>query len=74
MRRVAPHPTQGIVYPKIRIGVKKMRDRKKDRENRRLKHWKEKLEKRSETGYKDLTPYNAALQIKTNGKANIVLK
>lgn len=51
-----------------------MRDRKQERENRRLRHWKEKLEKRSETGYKDLTPYNAALQIKTNGKANIVLK
>ncbi|MBR5379860.1 MAG: hypothetical protein IK140_04945 [Clostridia bacterium] len=51
-----------------------MKDRKKQRENRRIKHQEELLSKRSESGYKDLTPYNAVRRIKTKGKAGAVLK
>lgn len=51
-----------------------MKDRKRQRQNRKLKHHEEALEKRSSTGYKDLTPYNAVLKMKTDGKAQITLK
>lgn len=34
----------------------------------------ERIDKRNDYGIKDLTAYNAVLQIKTNGKANIVLR
>ena len=51
-----------------------MKDRKRQRENRRIKHQEELLSKRSECGYKDMTPYNAVLRIKTKGKAGVVLK
>ena len=51
-----------------------MKDRKRQRANRKAKHHEEKLDKRSDYGYKDLTPYNAALKMRTNGKAEIALK
>lgn len=51
-----------------------MKNRKRQRENRRLKHKEESLEKYDGWGHKDLTPYNAIRQIVSNGKAEIVLK
>ena len=56
-------------------GVKeKLKSRKRQRENRRAKQCEERIDKRNDCGIKDLTAYNAVLQIKTNGKANIVLR
>lgn len=52
-----------------------MKNRKRQRELRRQKHQREALlEMRNAYGAKDLTAYNAVLQIKTNGKAEIRLK
>jgi len=51
-----------------------MKDRKRQRENRRLKNKEELIDRRNNCGVKDLTAYNAVLQIKTNGKATIVLR
>ena len=51
-----------------------MKDRKRQRANRKVKHHEEMLDKHGSYGYKDLTPYNAVLKIKTNGKAQITLK
>ena len=51
-----------------------MKDRKRQRANRKLKHKEELIEKIDGCGVKDLTAYNAVLQIKTNDKANIVLR
>lgn len=51
-----------------------MKDRKRQRANRRLKHHEEMIDRHSGYGCKDLTPYNAVLQIRTNGKADIALK
>lgn len=51
-----------------------MKNRERQRRNRRIKHREEMLDKHSSTGYKDLTPYNAVLKLKTNDKAAIVLK
>ena len=52
-----------------------MSNRAKQRANRRKKHQREALlEMKNMYGNKDLTAYNAVLQIRTNGKANIRLK
>lgn len=51
-----------------------MKDRKRQRENRRLKSKEELIDRRNHCGVKDLTAYNAVLQIKTNGRAPIVLR
>ena len=52
-----------------------MSNRAKQREKRRLKHQREALlEMKNMYGNKDLTAYNAVLQIRTNGKADIRLK
>lgn len=51
-----------------------MRNRQKQRELRRLKHKEELIDRRNNCGVKDLTAYNAVIQIKTKGKAEIVLK
>lgn len=51
-----------------------MKDRKKQRENRRLKSKEDLLDKRNGFGIRDLTAYNAVLQMKTDGKAAIVLR
>lgn len=50
-----------------------LKDRKRQRENRRIKRREERIDKRNDRGVKDLTAYNAARKIMTNGKANIVL-
>ena len=52
----------------------KLKSRKRQRENRRAKQREERIDKRNDYGIKDLTAYNAVLQIKTNGMANIVLR
>lgn len=52
----------------------KMKNRKRQRENRRLKHKEERLDKYDGWGHKDLTPYNTIRQIVSNGKAEIALK
>ncbi len=51
-----------------------MKDRKRQRENRRQKHQEELLDKRNNCGVKDLTAYNAVLQIRSKGKAQIALR
>lgn len=51
-----------------------MRNRQKQRELRRKQSKEQIIDKRNGCGIKDLTAYNAVLQIKTNGKANIVLR
>ena len=51
-----------------------MKDRKKQRENRKLKTKEELLHRRNYCGVLDLTAYNAVLQIKTNGHAAIAMK
>ena len=50
-----------------------LKDRKRQRENRRIKQREERIDKRNGCGVKDLTAYNAVRQIMTNGKANIML-
>lgn len=51
-----------------------MTQKERRRENRRKKHQREALiEMRNMYGNKDLTPYNAVLQIRTNRKATIRL-
>ncbi len=51
-----------------------MKSRQKQRENRKQKHKEELLDKRNGFGIKDLTAYNAVLQIRFNSKATIALK
>ena len=51
-----------------------MKNRVKQRANRKLKKKEEMLSKRNNCGVKDLTAYNAVMQIRTHGKAPIVLK
>lgn len=51
-----------------------MRNRRRQRANRMLKNKEELLDRRNNCGVKDLTAYNAVQQIKTGGKAPIVLK
>lgn len=51
-----------------------MRNRQKQRELRRSQKKEEIIDKRNGCDIKDLTAYNAVLQIKTNGKANIALR
>ena len=51
-----------------------MKDRKKQRENRKVKHKEEMIYKHNSFGNKDLTPYIAVLQMRTKDKAAIALK
>ncbi len=51
-----------------------VKNRKRQRENKKLKSKEEILDKRNGCGIKDLTAYNAVLQIRTQGKATIALK
>ena len=51
-----------------------MKNRMKQRANRKLKLQEERLEKRNHCGAKNLTAYNAVQQIRTRGKAEIALK
>ena len=58
----------GFSYEK----VIKIKDRKRQRLNRRLKHKEELLDNKNDLGVKDLTAYNAVKKMVTNGKASIV--
>ena len=51
-----------------------MKNRIKQRANRKLKEQELRLDKRNHFGNKDLTAYNAVQQIRTNSKAEIALK
>ncbi len=51
-----------------------MKNRIKQRANRKLKTMEERLDKRNHYGNKDLTAYNAVQQIRRNGKAEIALR
>ena len=51
-----------------------MKNRIKQRANRKLKEQEARLDKRNHFGNKDLTAYNAVQQIRTNSKAEIALK
>ena len=51
-----------------------MKSRTRQRENRRVKHREELLDKHSIYGFKDLTPYNVVLQIVSGKEAPIVLR
>ena len=48
-----------------------MKNRERQRANRRLRHREEFLDKKNSMGAKDLTAYNAVKQIVTNGNASI---
>jgi len=61
-------------YTLLEKKVMLMKNRKRQRENKKLKSKEEMLDKRNGCGIKDLTAYNAVLQIRTQGKAAIVLK
>lgn len=50
-----------------------MKNRTRQRENRRKKHYEEKLSRRNAYGNKDMTAYNAVERIRTGGKAAIKL-
>jgi hypothetical protein len=62
------------VYPFSKKEEKYMKNRIKQRANRKLKLQEERLDKRNNCGVKDLTPYNAVQQIRTKGKAEIALR
>ena len=51
-----------------------MKNRIKQRANRKMNCEEERLDKCNNCGIKDLTAYNAIQQIRSNGKAAIVLK
>ena len=51
-----------------------MKNRRRQRADRRIKRREEMLSRYSECGYKDLTPFNAVLKMKTKNKALVVLK
>ena len=51
-----------------------MKNRIKQRANRKLKAQEERLDKRNHYGAQDLTAYNAVQRIRTKGKAEITLR
>lgn len=61
-----------VDYPKG--GGDTVKDRKRQRANRRLKNKEEMLDKRNGYGAKDLTAYNAVAHMKFGDKATVVLK
>ena len=63
--------TKGEVCPE---GGIRMKDRERQRKNRKLKHKEERIGKKDYCGVKDLTIYNAVEQIRTGGKAAIALR
>ena len=50
-----------------------MKDRKRQRENRRRKHREEGLEKTNSFGVKDMTAYNAVQRIRIGRQATLKL-
>ena len=65
---------RGISEPKWAGKEVVMKDRKRQRENRRLKNKEELLDRRSSCGVKDLTAYNAVAAMKFGSKATIALR
>lgn len=51
-----------------------MKERERQRKNRKLKHKEERIGKCDCCGVKDLTIYNAVEMIRTGGKAEIALR
>ena len=51
-----------------------MKNRIKQRANRKLKAQEARLDKRNHYGVQDMTAYNAVQQIRTKGKAEITLR
>ena len=51
-----------------------MKNRDRQRKNRKLKQKEERIDKRNACGVRDLTAYNAVEQIRTGGRAVIVLR
>lgn len=51
-----------------------MKNRTKQRANRKLKVREEMMDKRNHCGAKDLTAYNAVQQLRSNGRAEIILR
>ena len=51
-----------------------MKNRDRQRKNRRLKQMEERIDKRNACGAKDLTAYNTVEQIRTGGRVAIALK
>ena len=51
-----------------------MKNRDRQRKNRKLKQKEERIGKRNACGVRDLTAYNAVEQIRTGGRAAIVLR
>ena len=51
-----------------------MKNRDRQRKNRRLKQMEERIDKRNAYGVRDLTAYNAVEQIRTGGRTSIVLR
>ncbi len=63
--------TGGFYCP--REGGADVKNREKQRANRRAKHQEEMLDKRNACGVKDLTAYNAVARMKLGDKATIKL-
>ena len=55
-------------------GRRIMKNRDRQRKNRRLKQMEKRIDKRNACGVRDLTAYNAVEQIRTGGRAVIVLR
>ena len=72
-QRTVSRRLTGSILPKRGEDVE-MKNRIRQRENRRKKAMEERLDKRNACGVKDLTAYNAVQQIRTSGKATIVLQ
>lgn len=51
-----------------------MKNRARQRANRKHRQQEDRIDKRNVYGAKDLTAYNAIRRIRTKGQANIVLK
>ena len=51
-----------------------MKNRDRQRKNRKMKHKEERIDKRNAYGAKDLTAYNTVEQIRTGGRVAIALK
>lgn len=62
-----------IIAFSFRMGVRNIKNRERQRSNRRLKHKDELLDKKNNLGIKDLTAYNAVMHMVTN-ENEIVLR
>ena len=62
-----------IIAFSFRMGVRNIKNRERQRSNRRLKHKDELLDKKNNQGIKDLTAYNAVIHMVTN-ENEIVLR